>query len=51
VTAINEKLSSDPGLVNRDPYEGGWMIKVKSSDAAEMGKLLDAAEYMKRTGH
>ena len=51
VTAVNEKLNSDPGLVNRDPYEGGWMIKVRASNPAELEKLLPAAEYMKRTGH
>src|SRR5688572_30182981 len=38
VTAVNEKLDSDPGLVNRDPYEGGWMIKVKAANPAELEK-------------
>jgi glycine cleavage system H protein len=51
VTAVNDQLNADPGLVNRDPYEGGWMIKVKASNPAELEKLLDAAGYMKRTGH
>ena len=30
VTAVNEKLATDPGLVNRDPYEQGWMIRIKA---------------------
>lgn len=53
VAEVNAALADDPGLVNRDPYAGGWMIKVRpaASAAEEMGKLLDAAEYLKRTGH
>src|SRR5712672_267590 len=27
VTAVNDELKNNPGLVNRDSYEGGWMIK------------------------
>ncbi|MEW5719842.1 MAG: glycine cleavage system protein GcvH [Chloroflexota bacterium] len=48
VVAINENLSSDPALVNKDAFGGGWMIKVKPSNPAEFGKLLDAATYQKR---
>lgn len=51
VTAVNEDLSMNPGLVNRDPYAGAWMIKVKMSHAGELAKLLSAEEYLKRTGH
>ena len=45
VTAVNEALNNDPGLVNRDPYEGAWMIKVKMSNPGEVDSLLTAAEY------
>src|SRR5437868_740401 len=51
VTAINEALTSDPGLVNRDPFSGAWMIKVKLSNPAEAEKLLNAEDYLKKTGH
>jgi len=51
VTAVNEQLSSNPGLVNSDPYGGGWMIKVKATDPTQMNKLLSAADYLKQTGH
>jgi glycine cleavage system H protein len=51
VTAVNEALSTDPGLVNRDPFAGAWMIKVKLSNPAEADKLLSAEDYGKRTGH
>src|SRR3954463_9541564 len=42
VTAVNENLTSDPGLVNREPFQGGWMIKVKASNADDVNKLLSA---------
>ena len=48
VIAINESLANDPALVNKDAYGGGWMIKVKPSNPAELGKLLDAARYQKK---
>src|SRR3954471_7475527 len=51
VTAANEALSSDPSLVNSDPYNGGWMIKVKLSNPADADALLGVEEYLKRTGH
>ncbi|HEY7119883.1 MAG TPA: glycine cleavage system protein GcvH [Tepidisphaeraceae bacterium] len=51
VIAINDAVAKDPGLVNRDPYATGWMIRVKPANAAELEKLLSAEEYLKRTGH
>jgi len=51
VVAVNEALNSDPGTVNRDPFDAGWMIKVKPANAGEFDALLDAAAYQKATGH
>ncbi|MBC8108325.1 MAG: glycine cleavage system protein GcvH [Anaerolineae bacterium] len=51
VTAINAELNSSPGLVNTDPYEKGWMIKLKPDNAGEVQKLLNSADYLKKTGH
>ncbi|HET6251293.1 MAG TPA: glycine cleavage system protein GcvH [Tepidisphaeraceae bacterium] len=51
VTAVNDALAKTPGLVNSDPYAGGWMIKIKADDPAEVGKLLSAEDYLKKTGH
>ena len=50
VTAVNTELAADAGLVNRDPYQGGWMIKIKVDDPAEVQKLLSAEDYMKKIG-
>lgn len=49
VVEINPELESNPGLVNTDPYKGGWMIRVKATAQSE--KLLDLAAYLKATGH
>ena len=51
VTAVNDKLATEPGLVNRDPYAAGWMIKIKITDPAELMKLMAVDEYLKKTGH
>jgi glycine cleavage system H protein len=47
VTEVNEAVSHTPELINEDPYEAGWLIKVKLSDTAEVEKLLDADGYQK----
>jgi glycine cleavage system H protein len=42
VTAINEELSSNPEVLNGDPYGKGWMIKVEGADPSS---LMDSAAY------
>ncbi|WP_223472086.1 MULTISPECIES: glycine cleavage system protein GcvH [unclassified Pseudomonas] len=49
VIAVNEELSGSPELLNSDPY-GAWIFKLKPSDKAEVGKLLDAAGYKAAIG-
>ena len=49
VVEVNGDLSSKPELVNSDPFGGGWMIRVKVGDSAQVGQLLDAAGYEKLT--
>jgi len=45
VAEINESLNDEPEKVNKDPYNDGWMIKMKMSSAGEVDSLLTAAEY------
>ena len=45
VTAVNEELADHPDLVNQDPYEGGWMVRVALS--GRPSGLLNAADYEK----
>ena len=45
VVAVNEALADAPELVNSEPYEGGWMVRLKMEDAAAAKALMDAAAY------
>ncbi len=45
VTAVNERLTGNPEIINEDPYGEGWMIKVTLADATEVDKLMTAAQY------
>ena len=45
VIAINEDLIDAPELLNSDPYEGGWMVKILLDDPSELDDLLDAEGY------
>jgi len=45
IIELNTELEDKPELVNQEPYEGGWMIKVKISDASEVDSLLSAEDY------
>ena len=45
VLAVNEAASETPELVNEDPYDAGWLVKVKLSNPAEADQLLSAADY------
>ncbi|MFN2448436.1 MAG: glycine cleavage system protein GcvH [Candidatus Baltobacteraceae bacterium] len=49
VTEINPALENDPALVNREPFESGWLFKVKVSDENQTAGLLSAADYDKLT--
>jgi glycine cleavage system H protein len=47
VLAVNESLEDSPELVNNEPYTGGWMIKIKPSNAAEAEQLMSKDAYLK----
>jgi len=45
IIAINEDLIDAPELLNSDPYEGGWMVKMMIDDPSELEELLEAEAY------
>ncbi len=45
VIEFNEKLETNPEVVNEDPYGEGWMIKIRITDVNELNELLSAEEY------
>ncbi|KAG2271823.1 hypothetical protein Bca52824_066378 [Brassica carinata] len=50
VVEVNEVLSESPGLVNRSPYEDGWIIKVELSDAGEL-QTENERDHSEAKGH
>ncbi len=46
VVETNEELEDSPELINEEPYEGGWIVKVKLSNPSELDDLKDAEEYL-----
>lgn len=50
VTAVNEELNDDPALINAEPYQLGWIFRVRLEAGAEAATgLLSAAEYEELT--
>lgn len=46
----NPELDNKAELINKDPYEKGWMIRIMIKDKSELEKLLSAEEYQKLIG-
>lgn len=46
IVAINEDLEDAPELVNNDPYNSGWMIRVAPTDTGELDALKDKNTYL-----
>lgn len=45
VLEFNEELSDTPELINRDPYDKGWIVKVKLTDPSQISLLLTPEAY------
>ncbi|MCA3246877.1 MAG: glycine cleavage system protein GcvH [Tagaea sp.] len=45
VVAINDALTGDPGLVNKEPTGAGWFFKLKTGDTAQFAELMDQGAY------
>jgi glycine cleavage system H protein len=50
IIEFNENLEDEPEVVNSDPYNAGWMIKVKCSDLSQVDNLLSAEDYKSLIG-
>jgi glycine cleavage system H protein len=50
VTAINDALDSDSGVVNRDPYGDGWMVQLRVSNPADLKELMSPKAYRSHIG-
>lgn len=45
VAEVNGELEAAPELINEQPEEGGWLVRIKLADASELGGLMDRAAY------
>mgnify|MGYP003530886850 CR=1 FL=1 len=45
IVAGNAELGGQPELINRDPYGGGWIMRVRPEDKSQFAALLDAKAY------
>ncbi|RZJ75810.1 MAG: glycine cleavage system protein GcvH [Flavobacterium sp.] len=50
IIEFNDALESDPEQVNKDPYGGGWMVKVKIANESEISELLSSDQYKELIG-
>ncbi|MBB1315090.1 MULTISPECIES: glycine cleavage system protein GcvH [Aliivibrio] len=46
IVEINEELEDSPELVNEEPYEGGWIAKIKLSDEGQLESLIPGDQYL-----
>jgi glycine cleavage system H protein len=49
VLTVNDKLTTEPGLVNAEPTGNGWLFRMKIADTAELDTLLDEQAYRNLT--
>jgi glycine cleavage system H protein len=50
VVEVNEAAISNPALVNQDPYNAGWLVKIRIEKPEELKNLLSAEDYRKLIG-
>lgn len=45
ILEVNPEIEATPDVINKDPYNKGWMVKIKISNQAEVEELLSAEKY------
>lgn len=45
IIEINEELAASPEMVNKDPYEKGWLLKIKIEDKKQIDNLMSPGDY------
>ncbi len=50
VVEVNDALDGDPGVINRDPYVEGWMMKLRTSKPGEVKELMSPQAYRSHIG-
>ena len=50
VREVNESLSGDPSILNEDPYQAGWLVKLEVTDTSALDGLMDDKAYEQLNG-
>ena len=50
VVAVNEELLQSPELINKSPFESGWIVKLEPSNTSQLENLMAEEEYKKIVG-
>lgn len=50
ILEFNELLTTNPETINKDPYEKGWVVRIKMTTPGEVADLLDAGQYSAQIG-
>ena len=50
IVAINEELLQNPELINKSPFESGWIVKLEPSNISQLENLMAEEEYKKFVG-
>lgn len=50
ISAINDSLEGEPGLVNSSAEKDGWLVKMRLDDASQLESLMDEAAYLALVG-
>ena len=45
IVELNASLESNPELINEDPYDAGWILKIKITDSKQLNSLLSSSDY------
>lgn len=50
IIEINAAINDNPSIVNTDPYESGWIVKIEPSNQDEISNLIDSKAYKQQIG-
>ena len=50
IIEINKSIEDNPEVINEDPYERGWIVKIQVDNPDEMNELLDSESYKELIG-
>ena len=50
ISEINNAINDNPSIVNTEPYEGGWIVKIEQNNADEISNLMDSEAYKTMVG-